>query len=113
MLNQKQFERWQILIRDCKASQRNINVGGKGVREMLIALDEFVTAQQSMYPTGGDSPATTTDTVQAYKVSNSKNITEYYFEWSMAWDRWVELGSDTDVFMQPIDIITTPNSKHA
>jgi hypothetical protein len=57
MLNEKQFERWQILIRACKSRQRKINVGGKSVREMLIALDEFVTAQQSMRPTGGDSPA--------------------------------------------------------
>lgn len=57
MLNPKQVERWQILIRDCKSRQRNINVGGKAVREMLIALDEFVTAQQSMHPIGGDSPA--------------------------------------------------------
>ena len=57
MLNPKQFERWQILIRDCKSRQRNINVGGKAVREMLIAIDEIVTAQQSMHPTGGDSPA--------------------------------------------------------
>ena len=57
MLNPKQFERWQILIRDCKSRQRNINVGGKAVREMLIALDDFVTAQKSIPPPGGDSPA--------------------------------------------------------
>lgn len=47
MLSPKQFKRWQHLISDCKSDQQRINVGGKAVREMLIAADEVVTAEQN------------------------------------------------------------------
>ena len=42
-LTPKQLARWKILIEDCKdRHQSNINVGGKAVREMLIAVDDIL-----------------------------------------------------------------------
>jgi hypothetical protein len=42
-MNDKQKQRWDLLVRDCRDSYYNhINVGGKFTRSVIIAADEIL-----------------------------------------------------------------------
>ena len=48
----QQHKDWANLIRMCESDQKSINVGGKRMREMLIAMDkEWISIETALYNT--------------------------------------------------------------